>query len=253
MRKLTKAFTLIELLVVVAIIAILAAMLLPALNRARKEAQRAACVQNLKNIGLALQMYISDNDEWTIWNLNGGNSQTETCLDVYWYELLTPYTEGVDVFHCPANQRDYKIAVAGLTWARRDAYESDYAVNWYACRRRMSYLSPMASDVVFAWDCRYVNSNRSDPNMTPFNIRTTPPYNNYDNDGTPAGFDTIKGRRVGRFTLNATGGNRGVHSFGVNALFVDGHVEWLGPDYPKRDWRLATRKVHWISSYNDLK
>src|SRR5471032_3413866 len=56
-----RAFTLVELLVVIAIIAILAAMLLPALARSKSQAQRAACEGNLRELGLATEIYIGDN------------------------------------------------------------------------------------------------------------------------------------------------------------------------------------------------
>ena len=58
-----RAFTLIELLIVIAIIAILAAILFPIFARAKEAAKRAGCISNLRQIGYAMEMYLSDNDE----------------------------------------------------------------------------------------------------------------------------------------------------------------------------------------------
>lgn len=64
--KCASAFTLIELLVVIAIIAILAALLLPALAAAKQRAQAIGCINNLKQLGLALEMYTDDNNQYVM-------------------------------------------------------------------------------------------------------------------------------------------------------------------------------------------
>jgi prepilin-type N-terminal cleavage/methylation domain-containing protein/prepilin-type processing-associated H-X9-DG protein len=63
MRK-SRAFTLVELLVVIGIIAVLVAILMPSLNRARKQAEQTRCMSNMRQIGLALQTYVIDNKGW---------------------------------------------------------------------------------------------------------------------------------------------------------------------------------------------
>lgn len=95
----TRGFTLIELLVVIAIIAILAAILFPVFARAREAARRSSCLSNLRQIGLACQMYAQDFDE----RLPVSNHASNPHLRVV--NQIMPYMKNHDILYCPGAPR----------------------------------------------------------------------------------------------------------------------------------------------------
>lgn len=162
-----RAFTLVELLVVLAIVAILAALLLPSLSQSRAGAQRAACVGNLRQLALATQLYWDDHNGKTFRYraaaTNGGH--------VYWFGwiedatagegrrrfdatqgALHPYLDGRGVEICPAfprGARDLKLKAGDVT--------SSYGFNLYLFDANAGRILHPAQKATFA-DAAQINT-----------------------------------------------------------------------------------------------
>ena len=196
-RKRRTGFTLIELLVVVAIIAILAAMLLPALSQAREKARQALCISNLKQIGLAILMYKEDYNE-------------VVASASYPYNQLsinTTYITDKAVWRCQSNRNPSKPA--GF-----EKYGVSYAWN---------------GDFVFTtnWDTgsplRYTKYSRIKYPDKMFLVGDE----GWGADGTGDGGEGCIYSQSGG--SSPTQNARMVayrHSDGANFLFADGHVEY---------------------------
>ena len=120
--SLPRAFTLVELLVVLGIIAVLIAIIMPALNKARASARSAVCLSNLRTIGHGFLMYANDNHDQLVWPQIKEGSVSK----YYWWDLIGPYLGTKDlstpqvVKSCP----DYAPPTTGL-----QSYHKGYGMN----------------------------------------------------------------------------------------------------------------------------
>ncbi|UCC67286.1 MAG: prepilin-type N-terminal cleavage/methylation domain-containing protein [Armatimonadota bacterium] len=160
MLRRRKGFTLIELLVVIAIIGILAAMVFPVFARARESARKAVCLSNVKNIALAIQMYLADNNDtlpprehrpevleyFAVTKMGAHPSDQGEAMPcahwanpyLRWPVVLDEYIKNRDVWQCPSAkaQGGASFIVPVTDWfgfmvANTDLWPADYT--WMVC------------------------------------------------------------------------------------------------------------------------
>ncbi|MFO7945967.1 MAG: DUF1559 domain-containing protein [Armatimonadota bacterium] len=210
-----KGFTLIELLVVIAIIAILAAILFPVFARAREKARQTSCLNNAKQLVLAVQMYAQDYDEMLPYDdLDYNNDGSENAGDGTWRSMLLPYVKNQQIFLCPSGTPPSNVFDGSWDDFGQNAH---YAVN------------------VAHWD-----SSTGSGHTPPYGkalARVESPSNCVfilESNGSHS--QGIAEKTV-RWVPSASWATR--HNGGANYGFVDGHAKWMKPevlDPPTGDW-----------------
>jgi prepilin-type N-terminal cleavage/methylation domain-containing protein/prepilin-type processing-associated H-X9-DG protein len=119
-QQLRNGFTLVELLVVIAIIAILASLLLPALGRAKEDAIRVKCVNNLKQLGLAMQLYGDDNN--SVLPAPHGQVVWNSSNIVAWSQVLAPYFSNTNLLTCPSYSQLFEKSDYNYFMGAREPY-----------------------------------------------------------------------------------------------------------------------------------
>jgi prepilin-type N-terminal cleavage/methylation domain-containing protein/prepilin-type processing-associated H-X9-DG protein len=228
--KNARGFTLIELLVVIAVIAILAAILFPVFAQAREKAHQAQCLTHLRQIGMALKLYVQDYDE-RFPAQYAASDEIHQVSDAQgmWCQQIQPYLRSLDLLHCPSdNISDALRATSPCAAEARNAPglpALSYGVNWMLVLNTPGLplaRIPRPSQTLLVADCTEPWTFQACPETDRKGVRWS--HIAYAN-GPPAC------NRTGGSHFGPHGGHSGAgherHIAGSNLCYVDGHVQYL--------------------------